>query len=235
KSCKRLKNGGVLYDLDSPTSALWLRTLDVMKAFLEHFRGHNCQLKTHFYAILAEFVPTACRADDDHYLHGIEHFNNYDPGNIESACWIKALERRHPNQRVAHLIVRFNAPVLVNNAIRKGIIIAGKRVNARKLISEPRRCLKCQKVGVPHISSECKSIHDTCGSCTSIGHKTVDCEVDPDDYQCANCQASGCTDWRGHAAWDHTCPVFQEHRRKMADRQPESKYRYFPTADPATW
>ncbi|OBZ78309.1 hypothetical protein A0H81_02654 [Grifola frondosa] len=54
-------------------------------------------------------------------------------------------------------------------------------------------------------------------------------ETDPVHYRCSNCMTSG------HAAWDRDCPVFIEHRRRLLARQPDSTYRFFPTADPSTW
>ncbi|GBE78935.1 hypothetical protein SCP_0201320 [Sparassis crispa] len=235
-SCKKLRNGGVVYNMNSPTSAKWLRSTDIMKTFLDHFSGGNCQLKTHTYAIIAEFVPIACRPDEPHYPRIIESRNNYDPGDIESAQWIKPPERQSEGQCKAHLIIRFTNPKSANSALRQGLIIAGTDISARKLIPEPCRCLKCQKIGVPHFSADCKSIHDTCSKCASVRHRTADCqELDPTNYGCANCQAAHRPDWKGHAAWDRLCPIFLEEQKKMMDRLPESKYRFFPTADPTSW
>ena len=48
-----------------------------------------------------------------------------------------------PGQKAAHLITHFKTNKAVNIAIKEGIVIVGKRVWARKMWKEPRRCLKC--------------------------------------------------------------------------------------------
>ncbi|GBE90125.1 hypothetical protein SCP_1801490 [Sparassis crispa] len=205
-----------------------------MKSFLEHFGDQVSRVKAHMYSVLTEFVPVACNPDNSGYLRVIEGSNNLNPNVIEEARWIKPPERRAKGQKVAHLIVRFNNPSAANRAICNGLVIASKQVSARKLIREPRRCLKCQQIGVPHLASDCKQIHDTCGNCTSISHKTSACEADPTDFRCSNCIRAGRAN-ADQAAWDHDCPVFLEHCHRMEDHQPEAKYHFFPTEDPSTW
>ncbi|GBE85933.1 hypothetical protein SCP_0804570 [Sparassis crispa] len=205
-----------------------------MKSFLKHFGDQASRVKVHMYSVLIEFVPVACNPDNSGYLRVIEGSNNLNPNVIEEAHWIKPPECRAKGQKVAHLIVRFNNLKAANRAICNGLVIASKQVSARKLIREPRRCLKCQQIGVPHLASNCKQIHDTCGNCASISHRTSACEADPTDFRCSNCIRAGRVN-ADHAAWDRDCPVFLEHCRCMEERQPEVKYRFFPTEDPSTW
>ncbi|KAL6303201.1 hypothetical protein BKA93DRAFT_693639, partial [Sparassis latifolia] len=225
-----LHNGGIMYDLDSLESAKWLHS----SIFLAHFGDQASCMKVHTYSTLAEFVPIACNSDSHDYLRFVEGNNNLDPGVIEEAHWIKAPERRTKGQKVAHLILRFNSPQAANRAVRDGLIIASKSVSVRKLICEPRRCLKCQKIAAPHIAKDCKQIHDTCANCASISHKTAECEVDLTDFKCCNCTHAGRT-VTDHAAWDCDCPVFQEHCHHMKECQSESRYHFFPTVDPSSW
>ncbi|KAF8579197.1 hypothetical protein K439DRAFT_1255589, partial [Ramaria rubella] len=117
-----------------------------------------------------------------------------------------------------------------NCAIRTGLIIESKRVWARKLLQEPRRCLKCQGIGSDHIAAECKSIHDTCGTCGGM-HRASECSIrDQASFQCANCKV------KGPAAWDRQCPNFKNAAQRFRNRYPENAYCFFPTRDePDSW
>ena len=97
-------------------------------------------------------------------------------------------------------------------------------------MQEPRRCLKCQKVGASHIAAECKQDKDTCGSCGN-DHCNVECTItDPSQYLCVNCNETG------HAAWDRQCPSFIRFNALFNARHPKNRYQYFPTAtDPPSW
>jgi len=138
------------------------------------------------------------------------------------------LQRRASRQHTAHLIARLKAPEDTNQVIKEGMIIAGKRVWARKMKREPKRCLKCQKLSAGHFAVGCDS-PEVCGTCGQE-HRTAVCkEVDYAKYKCANCRASG------HASWDHSCPKFEEACRRLEARDLENTYRYFPGSKPWTW
>jgi hypothetical protein len=54
---KKLRNGNILYQMNTKESANWLRLADVQKAFMAHFdRTSNMRNKLHY--VIAEFVPT---------------------------------------------------------------------------------------------------------------------------------------------------------------------------------
>jgi hypothetical protein len=42
------------------------------------------------------------------------------------------------------------APEQANKAIRNGLVIEGKKVPVRRHKMDPKRCMKCQGVGVNH-------------------------------------------------------------------------------------
>lgn len=120
-----------------------------------------------------------------------------------------------------------------NHIIRNGLAIEGKRVKARKLEQEPRRCLKCQKYGRGHLAGECKQERDTCTICAKE-HKTRDCkETDPTNFSCITCKAKGIR--HDHLASARSCPAFMEAKARLDYRTPEAKYRYFPTDQTWTW
>ncbi|KAI0039366.1 hypothetical protein FA95DRAFT_1599856, partial [Auriscalpium vulgare] len=54
-------------------------------------------------------------------------------------------------------------------------ITFGYNAIIRRLLAEPRRCLKCQRFG-RHIAAQCKQEHDTCGTCGG-NHLTKDCDT----------------------------------------------------------
>jgi hypothetical protein len=94
---------------------------------------------------------------------------------------------------------------------------------------DPKRCLKCQGVGINHNAADCKSIHDVCARCAEM-HRTDQCTVESlTDFRCANCKA------KGHGAADRECPIFKERMKVLHDRIPNYAYRFFPMKDPSTW
>ncbi|KIJ46448.1 hypothetical protein M422DRAFT_77832, partial [Sphaerobolus stellatus SS14] len=142
--------------------------------------------------------------------------------------------QRKEGQKVVHLILKVSEADAVNQILRDGMVICSKRVRARKMAKEPRRCLlspclKCQKVDTNHIAANCQSEKDTCG--TSRGeHKTRDCtEKDPAKFKCTNCNV------HRHASWGRECPVYKRTAQRLRQRDTEATYRYIPTEQPWTW
>ncbi|KAF8076828.1 hypothetical protein FPV67DRAFT_1392108, partial [Lyophyllum atratum] len=232
-SVRKLRNGGALYEMNSSEAAEWLKKEDVKKAFLEKF-GADAMVKDRTYPVFVEFVPTSLGDDASREIREIERSNGWAEGDIANAKWVRAPHARaNPHQRTAHLILACGTKDAANRAIARGLVIEGKRVLARKLDQEPRRCLKCQFYGRTHIASECKQIHETCGTCAGH-HRTKDCkEADTRKFACVNCRARG---WRDdHPSSARTCPVFLEAKERMKQRTPELRYKFYPTNDPTTW
>ncbi|KAH9950180.1 hypothetical protein B0H21DRAFT_656965, partial [Amylocystis lapponica] len=226
-----LRNGGVLYELNTAQAASWLRRPEKTASFVQHFGGERTLVKERTFPTVVEYVPISFDPSSDLALRVAEGRSGLDPDSIVRANWIKPVNRRSTTQSFAHAIIRFNSPKAANSAIRDGLVIAGRRVWGRKLLQEPLRCLKCQKLGVAHLASECKQIHDTCGTCGSVSHTTSTCDVtDRAKHWCANCRTGG------HAAWDRACPAFLAARDRLLDRQPDAQYRFFPIpSDPSSW
>lgn len=223
-----LRGGGVVYQLSSPAAADWLRKEDVMKAFLEKLGGTSIY-RNRLMNTVVEYVPTSFDPTSLGALEELEGANGLPTGTIVSARFIKPPHLRSIGQRTAHLIMGFQSRESANNAIENGIFIEGKKVYARKLLQEPKRCLKCQTMDTNHIAAECKSIHDVCARCGNQ-HKTVTCEVhDQAEFRCSNCKGEG------HGAADRRCPYFIDKLTRIQKLNPEHKYRYFPTSDPKTW
>ncbi|KAG2046962.1 hypothetical protein BDR06DRAFT_838602, partial [Suillus hirtellus] len=118
------------------------------------------------------------------------------------------------------------------HAIRQGLTIEGRKIAVRKLLPEPTRCLKCQKLTSEHMAGTCQQETDTCGTC-GMDHKTLECTfgaADPQHHYCVNCNS------QGYAAWSRECPLFIERSNRMHGKSEEARYKYFPTEDdPDSW
>ncbi|KAF8584624.1 hypothetical protein K439DRAFT_1316163, partial [Ramaria rubella] len=224
-----LWNGGVLFEMDSAKSATWLNHPAIAQQFLEHF-GTSSIIKLRTYPLIMEYVPLAFSPDVNASLREMEQQNNWPKGAVANARWIKPTARRHRDQHNAHIILNTSLIDTANIAIREGLIIKGKRVWARKLLQEPKHCLKCQDLNTSHIAAECRQIHDTCGTCAEM-HRTSDCQVtDSSKFKWANCKTTG------HAAWDWNCPKFIAANSRHQSKHPENSYRFFPSStDHTTW
>ncbi|KAF9232847.1 hypothetical protein BU15DRAFT_31590, partial [Melanogaster broomeanus] len=113
KAITKLKNGGLIIEFDSPLSAQWLRQDDIRDAFLMSL-GTSAEIKDRLYPILVPFLPTSSQIYDDDWLRAIETENSLPANTIRTTRWIKPIERRAPNQRVAHAIFQLNSPQTAN-------------------------------------------------------------------------------------------------------------------------
>ncbi|OCH84245.1 hypothetical protein OBBRIDRAFT_699215, partial [Obba rivulosa] len=192
--------------------------------------GGTSEVKTRNFPVLAEYVPMTFKVEDKYSWSEVEIRNNLATDNISGSRWIKPVEKRYQGQRFAHLIINFTTPEAANEAIRKGLIIASKRVGMRKLLIEPRRCLCCQRFDGSHLAKECKHAHETCRMCRDIKHKTSEYTIeDVSKFYCINCKV------KGHTSWSRNCPTFLMKRERLMLRLPESTYVFYPTANPRTW
>jgi len=57
--------------------------------------------------------------------------------------YIKPQHLQASNQKVAHIIIGFNDRKATNRAIEHSLFIEGKQTTVHKLLSKPKRCLKC--------------------------------------------------------------------------------------------
>ena len=226
---RKLRNGGVIYEMGSPDAVQWLKSGTNMTGFLQAF-GATLVIKQRAYSTVVKYIPPTFKPEDHSQLEGIERENNLRTEEILSAHWIKPAHWQKSGQQTAHAIVGFAWPEEANSAIRNGLVIAGKRVWARKLLHEPRRCLKCQQLGVSHMVAECQQDYNMCSSCGEE-HRTTDCTIDnPTLYSCANCKETG------HVAWDQHCPTFTKLSACYNTKHPENGYCFFPiSSDPSSW
>ena len=228
-SAKTLAKGDILFDMDSPESAEWIKKDGIRLEFMQGF-GAMSEIKDREHACVVENVPIGFHPSAEATLE-IETTNGLAPKSIMLARWIKPIEHRFEGQRTAFMILNFRSAEDANKAIHNNIYIHGKRCIARKLLPEPRRCFKCHAINAQHIAANCKEITDICSTCGGA-HLSKDCQLKndhPDKHYCTNCRA------HGHSARDRLCPVYIKQCNDLYNRKPEFLYKYFPTDNPNTW
>jgi hypothetical protein len=225
---QKLQRGGILYLMKTTAAADWLKKPDVRHRFLELYGGGG-YLRDRGYAIILQYVPVSFEPGSITARRRVENENELEHEEIIEAKWLKELDKRTPGQRTAFVLANLKTAQAANKILRGGIIVEGKRVFAHKNVPEAKRCMKCQGYRASHKAANCKQIHDTCAKCGQL-HRTSECTATPGTQFCCNCRNGG------HTASDRNCPVFKEECRRIAKRNPENKYRYFPVMeDPSTW
>ncbi|KAJ3521142.1 hypothetical protein NM688_g9058 [Phlebia brevispora] len=219
-----LAKGGIRYELDSRASMDWIRQEHIYHAFLQNFGGGNTDIRitTHTFNTVIDFVPVSFEPEEQTHLRQLEEENHIPTGSIKEAKWMRPPALQRPDQAVATLQVNFNTDSSANIIIGQGALIAGRRLQVRRLIPAPKRCLKCHSFE-GHFAADCKATHDTCGTCASTEHQTKDCtENDRKCFRCINCNTTG------HAAWDRLCPAYMKAHDRILTWQPEYQFQFFP-------
>ncbi|TFY52367.1 hypothetical protein EVJ58_g10059 [Rhodofomes roseus] len=225
---KRLRNGGLLYELNAKEGASWLQRRENMKPFTDKF-GLESAIRARHYPCLLRGVPTYFDPGNEDRLRELEEENGWDRYDLTAAHWIKPENKRRPGQTSAYLIAKFSSPQRANDVILHGVSLLGRRVQAKRLVKEARRCLKCQRLEPGHLAKDCDMIVDVCGTCGQ-DHKTNECTTADWQHHCVNCKEGG------HAAWSRMCPAFIEATRKVQGADKLAQYRFFPLMDdPTTW
>ncbi|KAG1828668.1 hypothetical protein EV424DRAFT_1536412 [Suillus variegatus] len=230
-SARKLRHGGVIFEVDSTDTKAWLSCQSTSQDFSENFGGET-MIKNRTFQIIAEYVPTTFNPDSSTSLAETEKNSKLQPGSLIKAKWIKPLARRNPNQRSAFCTLSCKDRESANHAIRLGLTIEGCKIAVHKLLPEPTRCLKCQQLTSDHMAATCSQETDTCGTC-GLDHRTSECDfgtADPQHHYCINCGL------QGHASWSRDCPCFIERSNKMHGKSEEARYKFFPTEDdPESW
>ena len=223
RAVTRLKNGGILMELESDEAVEWFAHSDIRKKFAAGLHP-EATIKLRNYHVVVQFVPLSFKPDKDDSLWEVEESNGMKTGDIQRARWIKPISRRLPAQTCGHVILLFHSPDTANEALAHGLFICQKKVYAEKCKKEPLRCLKCHGWG--HLARDCSAAFDTCGTCAQC-HRTDTCKNTARPH-CVSCGTVG------HASCARACLVFQRKCNKMNDRLEDNNMPYFPTAEPWT-
>lgn len=223
-----LSRGDIVFDLSSKEAADWLKRDEVKTSYMEGF-GALTEIVDREHAVVVENIPVTFEPGTESFRR-VETANGLDQGAILLGRWFKKKEDRSPNQKTAFMKVFFKSAETANKVIRNRILIGGRRCNARKLLPEPRRCFKCQKIGTGHMAQHCPLDHSICANCAKH-HPTQRCPVteEIDKHSCANCAKEG------HGAGNRECPIYTQKRDELQGRNSELLYKFFPTADSTTW
>lgn len=224
QSAQKLNKGGLLLEMKNESGAKWLQKRETT-ALLEKMLNLTISAKKRTYNLIAYFIPLNFNPNNPTDLQDVCDANDIPIDDLLKARWAKAPERRSPSQSTAHLILTLTDPNTANNIIAAGLIICNKRVSVAKCKKEPVRCLKCQ--GWNHLTAECNSNHDTCGTCGKE-HKTNDCD-NKQSKRCMSCKTDD------HTSWNRNCPTFVKKCEEHNSRSPENSMPFFPTEEAWTW
>ena len=172
------------------------------------------------YRLVLKFVPcdgSFSPANEDH-LHSLEVDHRIKEGSIITASWIKKLELRSPNQRMANVKVLCSMPQAANHLLLERVFVTNARVVVIKDTQDPIRCNKCQEYS--HMCEKCPN-DEHCTICARP-HPTSNC-THSDDHHCISCGASS-----NHASSDRiNCPQFSKHAALLDAHVPENSLPYY--------
>src|SRR5271156_1912078 len=228
-AAKVLENGGVVIEMESEDVVEWVRLEDVRVAFEGNFGG-SAKIKDQLFQVVVNFVPVTLRDSLEACVPKMELDNNLPADTIVKCKWLKLPKFWSKGQRFAHALIAVKGRLEASLLIQQGVIVEGQRFKVRKLMEEPKRCFKCQQLG--HMATGCKEIHEICSNCAGA-HAGSECDKTPDKYKCINCLKAKRPS--NPASWDRECPSMSEEKKKKAERDPDSKYRFFPTEEDWTW
>ena len=225
RSVLSTRNGETIVEADSDEAANWLLVSENQRKICAEI-GANAEFRARAFNIIAFNVPIALDPNNADHILEICEANNLDlePATITAAKWAKAIDKRSPDQRTAHLLLTFNNADSANRVITNGLILCNRKCRVEKTKREPVRCLKCQ--GWNHFARECMAEHDKCGNCAG-NHRTNSCTTP--EKKCVSCNSDD------HASWSRTCPVFLKKMDEFDMRNPDNSLQFFPTSDPWTW
>ena len=220
RAVTRLKNGGILMELESDEAVEWFVHSSIRKKFVADLHLEAI-IKLRNYHVVVQFVLLSFKSDKDNGLREVKESNGMKTGDIQRARWIKPISRWSPTQTCGHIILSFTSPDTANEALAHSLFIFQKKVYGEKCKKEPLYCLKCHGWG--HLAHNCSATFDTCGTCAQC-HRTDTCK----NMAQPHCMSCGTV---GHASWARACPVFQQKCNEMNNHLEDNNMLYFPTAE----
>ena len=125
------QNGGTVLEADLDGAATWLSNSANQRSLCEKI-GSNAEFRTQNYSIIALNVPIAINLEQDSHHLEICEANDLEPNTITPAKWAKAVGRRTPDQRTAHLILTLNDTNAANRAITNGLSICNRKCQVER-------------------------------------------------------------------------------------------------------
>ncbi|EJD33433.1 hypothetical protein AURDEDRAFT_177485 [Auricularia subglabra TFB-10046 SS5] len=206
----RLRNGGIIYELDSAASASWVRKPGIRALFLKHF-DPSAVLRDRMHPVLLKNVSVEVDVADTDLLRRIETANNLPAHSLLRAQWMKPVQRRRAGQQTAHLRVMVATAEVANSMIGPHLRVEKASIAVERLTPDVLRCAKCQRFG--HMAKDCNG-QETCGSC-ALEHPPKACYI-PEDAR--------------HPAWSRDCPERLRRLDELHSRRPDDFTEYFLTS-----
>ena len=117
-TAKKLRNGNILFQLNSIQATMWLQNLLTYSS--------NANICSKLYHVIAEFVPILFDAGTDHSHKLLEVSNSLTSSSITWSKYVKPPHLRSANQRTAHIIIGFSSEEDANKTIQHGLYVEGK-------------------------------------------------------------------------------------------------------------
>jgi hypothetical protein len=136
KAVLRLHTGCLLLELNSKEATDWIRTEAIHVQLIEYLNIQGA-IKDRQYPILVPFLPIKHDLASKEWIDLIERENKLPQGSITSIKWVKPIEKRSREQRVAHAVFIFNDPSTANTLLRDSIIIAKMKLHPWKEKRDP--------------------------------------------------------------------------------------------------
>ena len=135
QSITSTKNGRTTIEMNTDEAAVWLAKTDNQTKICEKI-GNGTKFRARTFNIIAFNVPLAIETNNNEHRLEICEANDLDPNTINSIKWAKSINRRSPNQLMAHLILTINNTNSANRAITNGLKICNKCCHVEKVKRE---------------------------------------------------------------------------------------------------
>ena len=137
------RNKSTTIEMDTDKAASWLSNTDNQKRVCDCI-GDNTSFKPRTFDIIAFNIPFSIDPTNDAHRQEINEVNNMDLNTIPKIRWAKAIDKRSPTQKTAHLILTTNNANMANRAITYGLNFCNKHCCIEKIKCELTCCLKRQ-------------------------------------------------------------------------------------------
>ena len=119
-----LKNGGVLFAMDSEEGANWLKQDEISRAFEGCF-PRAVTVKGNNYQVVVQFLSVTLKYRLEDLYAAIEEENDLLKGAIVSVKWLRNPDNWGSNQTKAHAVFSIKYRQEANRIIKHGLLIEG--------------------------------------------------------------------------------------------------------------
>jgi hypothetical protein len=123
-AARLLKNGSILFELESKNGANWLKQPKISKGFENCFPG-VVTVKVNNFQVVVQFLPIKLKNWLENLYAEIEKENGLTEGAIASTRWLRNPDNWSTNQTKAHAVFSLRFVADTNNIINGGMIIDG--------------------------------------------------------------------------------------------------------------